>query len=296
MPVVSIRHATTYRYRKPVGFGEHRMMLRPIEDFDQRLLAADLHISPEPSLLRRLHDLTDACVQVARFARRDDRLLVESRVRVDHLPSVDFELEAGWLSADGAGPYTAEEAQELAGSIRRRYADAGEVAAFARRFLRGSGRTRISDVLIEMMAAIREEFAYSLRLLGPPLAPGQTLALRRGSCRDFAVLMMEAARSLGLAARFVTGYVYSTSAKSGRTGGGHTHAWVRVCLPGCGWVDFDPTNGIAGNIDLIRVAVAADPRLAIPLHGVWEGEADDFLDGPDESAWSSDMGLAAQCN
>jgi transglutaminase-like putative cysteine protease len=88
--------------------------------------------------------------------------------------------------------------------------------------------------------------------------------------------MMEAARSLGLAARFVTGYVYSNSPKIGRTGGGHTHAWTRVYLPECGWVDFDPTNGIVGNLDLIRVAVVADPRLALPLYGSWDGEAADY--------------------
>jgi transglutaminase-like putative cysteine protease len=128
-----------------------------------------------------------------------------------------------------------------------------------------------------MMGAIRSEIAYGLRLRGAPQAPAETLALRQGSCRDFAVLMMEAARSLGLAARFVSGYVYSRSPKTGRTGGGHTHAWVRVYLPECGWVDFDPTNGIVGNLDLIRVAVVADPRLALPLHGAWEGESADFL-------------------
>jgi transglutaminase-like putative cysteine protease len=89
--------------------------------------------------------------------------------------------------------------------------------------------------------------------------------------------MMEGARSLGLAARFVSGYVYSGSAKAGRTGGGHTHAWARVYLPECGWVDFDPTNGIVGNLDLIRVAVVTDPRLALPLYGSWAGEAGAYV-------------------
>src|SRR5207253_11524604 len=152
----------------------------------------------------------------------------------------------------------------------------------AQRFLRAHGKTRASTVMVEMVEAIRGEFAYALRLRGAPQSPAETIKRRQGSCRDFAVLMMEAARSLGLAAQFVTGYVYSTVPTTGRrgggrTGGGHTHAWARVYLPGCGWVDFDPTNGIVGNVDLIRVAMVADPKLALPLYGAWDGEADDFL-------------------
>jgi len=276
MPVVSIRHATTYRYRRPVAFGEHRMMLRPAEAHDQRLLSAEIEISPEPSVMQQVHDASGACVGVARFDRRADRLTFESRMRVDHQPQSPFNLEGGGFTLD-ASPYDREEAEELEVSIRRRYEDAGETAAWARRFVRDKGATRLSALLTEMMEAIRGDCAYALRLRGAPQAPAETLSLRQGSCRDFAVLMMEGARSLGLAARFVSGYIYSTSAKAGRTGGGHTHAWARVYLPECGWVDFDPTNGIVGNLDLIRVAVVTDPRLALPLHGAWDGEATDFL-------------------
>jgi transglutaminase-like putative cysteine protease len=277
MPIVSIHHTTTYRYRVPVAFGEHRMMLRPMEAFDQRLLSAEVEISPEPSLLRHIHDASGAAVGVARFAGRADRLVFAARMRVDHAPGAPFELEAssGWVAA-GLPAYGPEEAQELAAAIAPRQPGSGEVEAWARRFLRAHGRTRASTVLAEMMEAIRGEFAYALRLRGAPQTPAETLARRQGSCRDFAVLMMEAARSLGLAAQFVTGYVYTASQKIGRTGGSHTHAWARAYLPGCGWTDFDPTNGIIGNLDLIRVAVVSDPRLALPLHGVWEGAADDF--------------------
>jgi transglutaminase-like putative cysteine protease len=278
MPVVSIRHSTTYRYRTAVGFGEHRMMLRPLEGFDQRLLSAEIAISPEPSLMQHLQDASGACVGVARFAERADRLVFDSQVRVDHRPHSPFDLEsASLVPGQALTPYDPEETQELSASIRRRYADAGETEAWARRFLRAKGATRLSTVLTDMMEAIRGDLAYALRLRGEPQTPAETLALRQGSCRDFAVLMMEAARSLGLAARFVSGYIYSTSPKAGRTGGGHTHAWARVYLPECGWVDFDPTNGIVGNLDLIRVAVVTDPRLALPLYGSWNGEAEDYL-------------------
>jgi transglutaminase-like putative cysteine protease len=278
MPVVSITHSTTYRYRGPVGFGEHRLMLRPMESFDQRLLSSEIAISPEPSEARDLHAATGACVRIARFATRADRLVFESRMRVDHRPDSLIDLDATLLAP---GPdlfvYEPEELQELQVFRHRLHADAGETLAWARRFLHPVGATRAATALTEMMQAIRADFAYALRLRGAPQSPAETLATRQGSCRDFAVLMIEAARSLGLAAQFVSGYIYSASAKSGRTGGGHTHAWARVFLPGSGWVDFDPTNGIVGNFDLIRVAVVSDPRLALPLHGAWHGEADDFL-------------------
>ena len=91
--------------------------------------------------------------------------------------------------------------------------------------------------------------------------------------------MMEAVRSLGLAARFVTGYVYVPDRDRGEVrGGGSTHAWCQVYLPGAGWVEFDPTNGIVGSRDLIRVGVARDPAQAVPLSGSYVGAADDFGD------------------
>ncbi len=106
--------------------------------------------------------------------------------------------------------------------------------------------------------------------------PTRTLKLGSGSCRDFAVLMMEAVRALGFAARFVSGYLYSPAGEN-RVGGGATHAWVQVYLPGAGWIEFDPTNGIVGNRDLIRVAVVRDPRQAVPLSGTWTGFPADCL-------------------
>jgi transglutaminase-like putative cysteine protease len=275
MPLVSIRHLTRYRYRNRVGFGEHRMMLRPLEAIDQRLVSYDLTISPEPSALHHLHDLTDACVAVARFEARADELVVESRATLVHTAHSALEL-ASDVAIDGDGHlYDEDEAPVLAPSIRQRHP--GEVDAWARRFLRPVGRTSLPTLLSDMTHAIRGGFDYEIRRVGPPQTPAVTLERGRGSCRDFAFLMMEAARSLGLAARFVTGYVYSGSAKATGSSHGHTHAWVRVFLPGCGWTDFDPTNGIVGNDGLIRVAVAPEARMAMPLHGAYRGLRSDFL-------------------
>jgi len=278
MPVVSIRHLTTYRYRNPVAFGEHRVMYRPLESFDQRVLSASLNVTPDPSLLSHVQDVSGAGVAVVRFEHRSDRLLFESQVTVDHAPRIAFDLENdSWTLGAGSFTYSPEEASDLSLSLACRYRDQGQIRAWAERFTRSAGRTRISSVLSEMTHAIRSDFRYALRLDGPPQSPLETLSTGRGTCRDFAVLMIEAARTLGLAARFTSGYIYSGSAKTGLAGGGHSHAWVRAYLPDCGWVDFDPTNGIVGNLDLVRVAEVVDPRAALPLHGTWSGAASDFL-------------------
>jgi transglutaminase-like putative cysteine protease len=107
--------------------------------------------------------------------------------------------------------------------------------------------------------------------------PEETLRLRRGSCRDLAVFMMEASRSLGVASRFVSGYIY-TPEGSGIAGGGAMHAWMQAYLPGGGWIDFDPTNSIIGNRNLIRVAVAWAPEFVLPLSGTYSGPPGAFLE------------------
>jgi transglutaminase-like putative cysteine protease len=287
MPIVSIRHRTTYRYRNPVAFGEHRMMLRPRESYDQRLISADLHIGPGLASLRNVQDLFGNCVGIARFAGRSDILTFDSHVVLDHSPSPAFSDLAGEPEAHaGVLPieYGADDLADLAQSIAQRYPDPdGVLAAWALSFLDTRGPTSAQALLTRMTRAIHADFAYGKRLEGPPQDPLETLRLKTGSCRDLAVLMIEAVRSLGLAARFVSGYVYSGRPARGRTiedriGGGHTHAWVRVYLPACGWVEFDPTNGIVGNTDLVRVAIAREARQALPLHGSWMGQATDFLD------------------
>jgi transglutaminase-like putative cysteine protease len=133
-------------------------------------------------------------------------------------------------------------------------------------------------MLAAMTLAINRRFTYIARDEPGTQDPILTLQLGSGSCRDFALLMMEAVRSLGLAARFVSGYLYVPDKdEPGRVGGGATHAWLEVYLPGAGWMEFDPTNGIVGNRDLIRVAVVRDPRQAVPLSGSWRGNLSDFL-------------------
>ena len=284
MPILQIRHLTRYRYRKPVAFGEHRMMFRPLESYDQRVLSASLEISPIPSQLHHVHDVFGNCVGIARFAERAAEIGFDSRVSLDHRPQPAFASLDGAIEdyvGDLPVAYGAEDMPDLLRSMERQHPDPdGAIEAWAKRFLRHAGPTRLQALLAEMTQAIHSDFRYGKRLHGGPQSPAETLTLRGGACRDFAVLMMDAVRSLGLAAQFVSGYVYCPPRHVGgltRVGGGHTHAWLRVYLPACGWVEFDPTNGIVGNTDLVRVAIARDPRQALPLYGSWDGEAGDYL-------------------
>src|SRR5215475_12111601 len=126
-----------------------------------------------------------------------------------------------------------------------------------------------------MTHGIRDSFSYRKRHEQGTQHPLDTLQTGLGTCRDYALLMIEALRRLGIAARFVSGYLF-TGDEARHLGGGSTHAWVQVYLPSAGWIEFDPTNGIIGTRDLIRVAVARDPQQAIPLHGVYLGSAGAF--------------------
>ena len=130
-------------------------------------------------------------------------------------------------------------------------------------------------LLDSMTRGIKDEFVYLRRSEKGVQSPGETLRLRSGSCRDFAVLMMEAVRSLGVAARFVSGYIVTPDADPAARGGS-THGWMQAYLPGAGWVNFDPTNSVVGNRDLIRVVVAWDQRNALPLWGTFIGPASSF--------------------
>jgi len=280
MTLLTVRHVTTYRYRQPVAFGEHRMMLRPRDSYDQRLIEARLLIDPEPAELSWVHDVFGNCVAIARFSRRAAELRFESTIRLDHAPmnALEFQLEDFARSYPFA--YSSEEMPDLLRLIERQYLDRErEVDRWTHQFLKKQGPTGTRDLLAAMTHAINERFTYQTRAEAGIQDPMTTLKLGSGSCRDFALLMMEAVRSLGLAARFVSGYLaIPESASRRRIGGESTHAWLEVYLPGAGWVEYDPTNGRVGNDDLIRVAVVRDPRQAVPVSGTWTGFPSDFLD------------------
>ncbi|MDO9418636.1 transglutaminase family protein [Pararhizobium sp.] len=278
MTIFSIRHITTYRYNRPVAFGPHRLMFRPRDSFDQRLLEAALLCDPQPRAIRWVHDVFGNCVAIVDIDGRSSELRFETRIQIDHTPQVALDLQIDDQAVTYPFAYDPEEAQDLERVVQRHYPDSrDEVGKWARQFVTPGRPTATGRLLMTMCFAIHESFVYGRRYEPGTQTPQTTLSLRKGTCRDFALLMMEAARSLGMAARFVTGYVYVADRDGSTTrGGGSTHAWCQIYIPGAGWVEFDPTNGIVGNRDLIRVGVARDPRQAVPLRGSYDGKSQDF--------------------
>jgi transglutaminase-like putative cysteine protease len=277
MPRLTIHHKTEYRYARPVAFGEHRIMLRPRDGHDLRVVSGDLAIAPEPMRLRWIHDVFGNSVAIATFDERSDVLSVTWSATVDHNWAEEFALTPDDPAYFYPFLYDPEEFPDLRQFITPQYSDPnGGLASWARNFLDAEAPTPTYKILTQMTHGIREAFAYRRRHEHGTQHPLDTLQTGSGTCRDYALLMIEALRQLGIAARFVSGYL-SVPSDSGHLGGGSTHAWVQVYLPSAGWIEFDPTNGIVGSRDLIRVAVARDPRQAIPLHGTYLGPADAFI-------------------
>ena len=279
MPLLTIHHKTLYRYTHPVAFGEHRVMLRPRDSHDLRVLSSRLEIVPAPASLRWIHDVFGNSVAIATFDQRAEALSFTSTATVEHNPAEAFALTADDTAYFYPFPYDDEEFPDLTQFITPQYGDPnGELSIWARQFLDAGGPTPTFDILSGMTHGIRESFTYRRRHEQGTQHPLDTLQTRSGSCRDYALFMIEALRRLGIAARFVSGYLFvHAEREQGYVGGGSTHAWVQVYLPSAGWIEFDPTNGIVGTRDLVRVAVARDPRQAIPLHGTYLGSADAFV-------------------
>ena len=253
------------------------VLFRPRDSFDQRLLDSCLTVTPDPAEVRWIHDVFGNCVTLVDFAERTRVLKFESVIRLEHAPenTPDFRIEDYARSHPFA--YAEDELPDLAAYIRRHHPGSG-VEDWLAKFVTTDVSRPTGQLLMTRNEAIAESFSYKRRSSRGTQTPDETLESQQGTCRDFALLMMEAARSLGFAARFVTGYVYVPNRDGPvRLGGGSTHAWCQIYVPGSGWVEFDPTNGIVGNRDLIRVGVARTPQQAIPLSGGYWGDADDEL-------------------
>jgi transglutaminase-like putative cysteine protease len=282
MPRVRIIHTTEYRYALPVRLTQHRLMMRPRDSHDLRLLDARLGILPGGATTRWAHDVFGNSICYLNWPEgRAELLRIVSTLDLEHFP-VQEDLPIDPAAETYPFRYPGDEYPDLSRLIEPHYPDpGGQVAAWARRFLRPGVQTPTRDLLIGMTEAIKADFIYEARETKGTHAPLETLATGRGACRDFAVLMMEAARALGFAARFVSGYLYDPAlidSVDPMVGGGATHAWCAIYLPGAGWVEYDPTNGLIAGRNLIRVSTAREPHQATPLSGGYIGQAEDFLD------------------
>jgi transglutaminase-like putative cysteine protease len=281
-----ILHVTEYRYARPVRFGEHRVMFRPRDSHDLRVLATDLQVSPS-SEIRLIQDSHSNSVALVHPHEQAEVLRITCTFTIEHARTHNLELPLLPRAEVFPIAYTVDERFDLELYMRPHHDDpGGELTAWAQRFVVGEGGPRSPrDALVEMNRTIREQFRYTARDEEGVQTPHETLERHSGSCRDFALLMMEAARRLGMAARFVSGYIHDPAldqdvdgdGSSDIVGSGATHAWLQAYLPGAGWVPFDPTNNLLGGTELIRVGVARHPAQAAPVSGTWFGEPDAYL-------------------
>ena len=282
MPVqYEIVHTTVYHYKQPVSFGEHRVMFRPRDSHDLRVLATDLQVSPGATI-RMIQDPHSNSVALVQPLVSAAELKIVCSFTIEHAHTDNLELPLAPSAEVFPFAYSLEERFDLEQYLRPHHDDpGGHLTAWARQFIRTDGLTGTRDLLVRMNQSIRDNFGYLERDEEGTQTPQQTLKLATGSCRDFALLMMEAARRLGVATRFVSGYLYDPALDGGgpdaTLGAGSTHAWLQAYLPGAGWVPFDPTNNLLGGNQLIRVGVARDPSQAAPIAGSWYGEAGDYL-------------------
>jgi transglutaminase-like putative cysteine protease len=280
MTLIRVRHTTRYRYDRPVELDEHRLMIRPRDSHDLRLREAGLRIRPQ-ALVRWSFDTFGNSIARAFFEEPTEELVIESDLLVSrHVfddPLVSF--------AAAAEPYPFryrdDEQVDLAPLLHLQHPeDRSAVTAWRARALPEPSGSSL-DLLHALGRAIHESFGYSRREAVGTQKPAETLEAGSGTCRDFAFLFMEAARDLGFAARFVTGYLYDPAlapagngeepSENGTRGGGATHAWAEIFVPGAGWVEFDPTNLIVAGRDLIRVATTRTPEQAQPVRGSFHG-------------------------
>lgn len=267
MPAFQLRHATTYGFSSPVTLSPHLLYLRPRGDHRLNIRASALTLSPPAEVVWR-NDLYGNSVAIAHFAGETTQLDIISELTVETFPR--SESQRRLLLETGETEYSPVERRMLAPYIDQ----PPEIAATATDWINdGASETPKSQYerLLECTARIRHEFDYRIRYEPGLQTPAQTLELHSGTCRDFAELMMAAARSLGCAARFVTGYVFTPDAAPGSSS---PHAWAEVYIPAVGWIELDATNGLVDDGDLIPVASAATGAELTPVSGAFTGPKD----------------------
>jgi transglutaminase-like putative cysteine protease len=285
MPIrYDITHTTVYRYVTPVSFGLHRVMFRPRDSHDLRVLATDLEVSPEASV-RMIQDPHSNSVALVQPQGEATALSIVCRFTIERVQATETVLALDPSAEVLPFAYSMQDRLSLEHYLRPHHDDPdGVLMRWAHQFLHTNEPNGTRDVLTRMNAHIFENFSYKARDEEGTQTPLQTLEFGSGSCRDYALLMMEATRRLGIATRFVTGYLYDAQLDTGSdaaddgsvTGAGSTHAWLHAYLPGAGWVAFDPTNNLMSSARLIRVAVSRDPSLAAPISGSWFGQPEAY--------------------
>ena len=266
MSRLQIEHSTIYSYHQPVTLGRHRLVLRPREGHDVHVEQMNLHISPAHEIIWS-RDVFSNSVAIVDFFAPTDRLEIISNVIIDrtmHSERVGGDLYRVMLPFQYDATESAVTNSYLLLSFPE---DQAVVQTWVSQFTAAGDAEKL---LMSICTRIRDQIKYQRRDVRGVQTPSQTLQLQSGSCRDMATLMMDAARKLGLAARFASGYLDCPASQAGRSS---THAWVEVYLPIRGWCGFDPTLGEATSLKHIVVGVSQHPRGVMPISGVFSGPA-----------------------
>ncbi|MEO1004025.1 MAG: transglutaminase family protein [Cyanobacteria bacterium J06638_7] len=266
-----IEHSTTYSFDAAVWLNSHALRLRPREGHELRIESSRLRISP-PATLRWHRDAENNSVAIATFNTMASSLTIESEVVLQQYQQEPFDFLLDPMALLFPFPYRAEEVL-LLGPYRQQE-DWNRQEPTLEHWLNSlyepGERVQTFSLLERINNRIESSLRYAQRLDPGVQTPAQTLSCGSGSCRDFATLFMATARRLGLAARFVSGYLHDPIALPGS---GSTHAWVEVYLPGAGWKGFDPTTGTLAGPDHFAVAVARRPEAVPPVAGSYRGQA-----------------------
>jgi transglutaminase-like putative cysteine protease len=270
-----ILHRTYYNYTNEVLLGPHELRLRPREDYELRIESSNLKITPTASLLWH-RDVENNSVAIASFDKPTSQLLIESEVIIQQFNESPYDFLVTNYAVDYPFQYESEDQLLLSPymTLPEPYLQ-DLLADWIALFWQQSEPIQTYILLQRMASYIYTNQNYSVREAPGVQSASETLSIGSGSCRDFAWLFMQAARCLGLAARFVSGYlqVLPTPIDNGAT-----HAWAEVYLPGAGWKGFDPTLGKMAGSDHIAVAVARSPEAVPPVSGSFSGVATSTLD------------------
>lgn len=277
MTTLRIRHRTTYRYRKPVSFGPHRLMLRPRESRELRLIANHVTVNPAATMTWA-QDVFGNSVAMARIRAMAETLVIDSATELELAAAAWPVFDIAATAISYPFQYSDDEWIDLGALARQQYPDStGRLRGWARSFVRGNTTDTLS-LLKDLCAGVPAQILYQSRENQGTQLPIETLDRGWGSCRDLAVLFIEAARSLGFGARIVSGYLYNPDRnRLGSSDAGSTHAWAEVYVPGAGWITFDPTNRSVGSSNLIPISVARDIHQVTPVAGDFVGMGDAFL-------------------
>jgi transglutaminase-like putative cysteine protease len=273
--MIKIHHITAYQYDRPVTFSDHFLRVCPRTDHTLRCMELAVKTQPQ-SNQRWLRDVFNNPVMVFNFGLTESlELVFEVNLSVE----IECENPFNFILDPHALRYPLNyqpfEIEALKPYIQKSVAGAEDVLDwFYQAVPSPVTHPELVTFISELNQAVRRDIRYVRRDEEGVQSPNETLQLRAGSCRDMSLLLIAVCRQLGLAARFVSGYLYepvateeNIAAVISNRAAGSMHAWVEVYLPGAGWKGFDPTNGILADSHFIPCAVALDPGGAAPTLG-----------------------------